>query len=135
MRLTEQLLERIRFMMEKVFLGLVVSTFLLVWGVVLYEVLLKPAPLPNYVSREVITEDDELMETEIELEVSSQEELTELDIAELEIGNELVLEANIKNFTQLNLQKEAPLHLGIDYGEGISIDDILENIELIIGNN
>ncbi|MCT8138968.1 hypothetical protein H1D32_15355 [Anaerobacillus sp. CMMVII] len=110
-------------MKQWLILSSVVLLFLLVWGTIFYELIVSS-------NSKSYTRDEEIA-AEI-LSVTSPENLVEL--VEEEIP-EVLEESNVIEFTreqtELNKLMKPRLKEGIDYGEGISIDDLLQSFGVL----
>lgn len=107
-------------MKQWLILSLVVLLFILVWGTVVYQVIFKEEQKTRYANN--------LSQVHL---IENQRVITE----EVEpVIEEVPLKEFTRNYTELNKSIEAPIKQGIDFGEGISIDDLLNNFGIIVNN-
>lgn len=100
-------------------LGLVVFMFLLVWGTVIYQLFNKQDSyngLTHAVVNEVIAQKPQM--TKLEPIATKKENLNVI----------------IRKQTEINKGVEPPISEGIDFGDGISIDDLLQNLGIVMNN-
>lgn len=100
--------------------SLVVLLFLLVWGTVVYQIFIKEESQTRYANN--------LSEVAIVEHPKSLKEVSDLVIEDKPL-NEFT-----RNYTELNKLSEAPVNQGLDFGEGISIDDLLRNFGIVVNN-
>ncbi len=112
-------------MKQWLILSSVICLFLLVWGTVIYQIFFKKEEALKFVR--------DLPSIHIE---HQQKELNSKDKA-LERESKIIEETQTeteKKYTKLNKRTNPPLHQGIDYGEGISIDDLLKSYGIAMNN-
>jgi hypothetical protein len=101
--------------------SLAIFLFTLVWGTILYELINKKTEDATNDKIEIVVN---------EFLSDNQEKIKEVVI----MGNEEKHIEITKQHTQLNKLMAPPINEGIDFGEGISIDDLLRNFGIVVNN-
>jgi hypothetical protein len=107
-------------MKQWLILSVVIFLFLLVWGSLFYLVVIKEESPQRYAHNLA--------------EVSINENMKKTRKENVDIVEELLLQGYTREQTELNKLKTPPLKLGIDYGQGVSIDDLLRSFEINVNN-
>lgn len=104
-------------MKQRLLLIFVFSLFLLTWSSVVYQVFFKQQPPINYAidAAKLLVNEDFKRELVIE------------QVVPVEANGEDPKEKFPKTQTQINKQSRPPLKEGLDFGEGISVDDVLKS--------
>lgn len=106
-------------MIQKILLGVVISAFFFVWGTVIYQIFIKEDP-KFAKDMTIITL---VSSREIEIDERSFH-----DRGKNPTTNEAVTKNVIRTKTEENRLRGAPLSNGLDYGDGVSVDDLLNEL-------
>jgi hypothetical protein len=107
-------------MKQWLILSVVIFLFLLVWGSLFYLVVIKEESPQRYAHNLA--------------EVSINENMKKVRKENEHVVVEVLLQGYTREQTELNKLKIPPLKLGIDYGQGISVDDLLQSFEIDVNN-
>ncbi|MFN7250013.1 MAG: hypothetical protein ACK4M9_04395 [Anaerobacillus sp.] len=107
-------------MKQWLILSVVIFLFLLVWGSLVYLIVFKQESPQRYAHN--------LAEVSINVNMKKVRKENE------HVVEEVLLQGYTREQTELNKLKNPPLKLGIDYGQGISVDDLLRSIEIDVNN-
>ncbi len=116
-------------MKQSLILSSVICLFLLVWGTVIYQI---------FVQEESIMFARDLPYIQIE---HAEREFVLDDRVESDTGKRdsetenIIVEETGRKYTELNKRTAPPLHEGLDFGDGISIDDLLRGYGIAVNNS
>lgn len=114
-------------MKQWMMLIVVLSLFFVVWGGVLYQIFMKQEPNLNASLASEILLEEKIKDLPSEDFISNRGNINENFPKNHPINN-------TRKHTEENKQMNPPIIEGIDFGEGVSIDDLLENYGVIMSN-